>query len=49
MKDVLNLTLKKILKIARTLSIIRTILYLIGGILILALNENIEQYIYLIV
>ena len=49
MKNVLNLTLKKILKIARTLSIIRTILYLIGGILILALNENIEQYIYLIV
>ena len=49
MKDVLNLTLKKILKIARTLSIIRTILYLIGGILILVLNENIEQYIYLIV
>ena len=49
MKDILNLKLKKILKIARTLSIIRTILYLIGGILILALNENIEQYIYLIV
>ena len=49
MANVLDLTLKKILKIARGLSIVRTIAYLVGGILILAFNERIEDYIYLIV
>ena len=49
MANVLDKTLKKILKIARTLSIFRMIAYLIGGILILAFNERIEDYIYLIV
>lgn len=49
MANVLDLTLKKILKIARALSIVRTIAYLVGGILILSLNEKIEDYIYLIV
>ena len=49
MANVLDLTLKKILKIARGLSIFKTLFYLIGGILILVLNEKIENYIYLIV
>ena len=49
MKNVLDLTLKKILKIARALSAVKTLLYLIGGILILILNEKIENQIYLIV
>ena len=49
MANVLDLTLKKILKIARGLSIFKTIFYLIGGILILVLNGKIENYIYLIV
>ena len=49
MKNALDYTLKKILKIARALTIVKTILYLIGGILILVLNEKIEDYIYLIV
>ena len=49
MANLFDLTLKKILKIARALSIVRTIAYLVGGILILSLNEKIEDYIYLIV
>ena len=49
MKNALDYTLKKILKIARTLSIVKTLFYLIAGILILVLNEKIEEYIYLIV
>ena len=49
MANIFDLTLKKILKIARALSIVRTIAYLVGGILILSLNEKIEDYIYLIV
>ena len=49
MANVLDLTLKKILKIARGLSIFKTLFYLIGGILILVLNGKIENYIYLIV
>ena len=49
MANLFDLTLKKILRIARALSIVRTIAYLIGGILILSLNERIEDYIYLIV
>jgi len=49
MANVLDLTLKKILKIARGLSIFKTLFYLIGGILILVLNEKIDNYIYLIV
>ena len=49
MANVLDNTLKKILKIARALSIFKTLFYLVGGILILVLNEQIEDYIYLIV
>lgn len=49
MENVVNETLKKILRIARALSIVKTLLYLIGGILILIWNENIAQYIYIIV
>ncbi len=49
MTNVVDTTLKKILRIARGLSIVRTFLYLAGGILILLLNERIEDYIYLIV
>ncbi len=49
MANPVDFTLKKILKIARGLSFVRTLAYLIGGILILVLNEKIEQYIYLIV
>ena len=49
MDNVLDSTLKKILRIARALSIVKTILYLIGGILILIWNEEIIQYIYIIV
>ena len=49
MANPLDITFNKILKIARTLSFVRTIAYLAGGILILVLNESIEDYIYLIV
>ena len=49
MRNALDFTLKKILKTARTLSIVKTLLYLVGGVLILILNEKIEDYIYLIV
>lgn len=49
MAGLFNRTIKKVLRIARTLSILRTISYLVGGILILVLNEQIEDYIYLIV
>lgn len=49
MANVVDLTFKKILKTARALSLLKTILYLVGGILILVLNERIEEYIYLIV
>ena len=49
MANVLDKTLIKILKIARALTIVKTILYLIGGILILVLQESIEEYVYLIV
>lgn len=49
MDNIIDKTLKKILKIARTLSIFKVLLYLVGGILILVLNEAIEEYIYLIV
>jgi hypothetical protein len=44
-----DFTFKKILKLARALSIVRTFAYLAGGISILVLNEAIENYIYLIV
>ncbi len=49
MDNVIDKTLKKILKTAQTLAVFKTILYLIGGILILLLNEKISDYIYLIV
>ena len=49
MAGIFNRTIKKVLRIARALSILRTISYLVGGILILVLNEQIEDYIYLIV
>ena len=49
MANAVDITLKKILKIARALSFFRTLAYLIGGILILVLNEKVEEYIYLIV
>ena len=49
MANAVDITLKKILKIARALSAVRTLAYLIGGILILVLNERIEEYIYLVV
>lgn len=49
MANKVDLTLKRILKIARALSIFTTVAYFIAGILILTLNEKIEQYIYLIV
>lgn len=49
MVNPVDYTLKKILRIARALSFASTLAYLIGGILILALNEKIEGYIYLIV
>ena len=49
MANAVDVTLKKILKIARALSFVKTLFYLIGGILILVLNEKIEDYIYLIV
>ena len=49
MANAVDITLKKILKIARALSAVRTLAYLIGGILILVLNEKIEEYIYLVV
>ena len=49
MGNIFDFTFKKVLKLARTLSIFRTIAYLVGGILILALNERVEEYIYLIV
>jgi len=49
MDNIIDKTLTKILKMARTLSIFKTLLYLVGGILILAFNERIEDYIYLIV
>ena len=49
MANILDLTIKKVLRVARALSILRTLAYLVGGILILVLNEKIEDYIYLIV
>lgn len=49
MDTVIDKTFKKILRIARTFSLVRTLFYLIGGLLILALNEKIEDYIYIIV
>ena len=49
MANKVDLTIKRILKIARALSIVATFAYFIAGILILTLNEKIEQYIYLIV
>ncbi len=49
MANVFDLTFKKVLKIARALSLVRTIAYLATGILILVLEEQIENYIYLIV
>lgn len=49
MANAVDYTLKKILKIARSLSIVSTLFYLIGGILILVLNEEYQGYIYLIV
>lgn len=49
MKNPLQYTLKKILKIARALSFLRMVSYLAGGILILLLNVELEEYIYLIV
>jgi len=39
----------KIKKLARIVSILLTISYLVGGILILILGEAVEQYVYLIV
>lgn len=47
--NVVDEAFKKILKIARTLSSVITIAYLICGIIILSLNVEIEDYIYLIV
>ena len=49
MANPVDYTFKKILKLARALSIVRTLSYLVGGILILILNTAIEDYIYLIV
>lgn len=49
MINIFDFTFKKILKIARALSIFKTLLFLVGGIIILVYNEQIEQYIYLIV
>ena len=49
MENKVDLTLKKILKIASTLSIFGTIFYLVGGILIFLMTGQIAEYIYLIV
>ncbi|MBR6071879.1 MAG: DUF308 domain-containing protein [Acholeplasmatales bacterium] len=49
MDNLIDITFKKILKIASTLSIFKIIFYLVGGIIILVLNQRIEEYIYLIV
>lgn len=49
MDNVIDKTFKKILKIASTLSFFKILFYLIGGIIILVLNQRIEEYIYLIV
>lgn len=49
MQNVINHTLKKILRIARALSALKTVFYLIGGILILFSRDQMLNYIYLIV
>lgn len=49
MKNKVDLTLKKILKIASTLSIFGTLFYLVGGILIFLMTGQVAEYIYLIV
>ena len=49
MSNIIDKTLVRILKIARSFSIVRTLLYLIGGVLIFIWNEEIEDYIYIIV
>ena len=49
MDNVIDKALKRVLKFARSLSIVKTLLYLFGGIVILVLNEEIIEYIYLIV
>ena len=46
--NVVDEAFKRILKIARTLSSVITIAYLVCGIIILSLNVEIEDYIYLI-
>ncbi len=45
----IDYTFKKILKVARALAGFRALSFLVGGILILVLNQKIESYIYLIV
>ena len=49
MDNVVDLTLRKILRIAKALSIFGTIFYLIGGIMIFFMTGQIVEYVYLIV
>ena len=49
MENKVDLTLRKILRIARALSIFGTIFYLVGGIMIFFMQGQIVEYVYLIV